>query len=334
MHTRTSHFLLTAVCSALLAAATVCSAEETKTKPSYVAKVNETIITEAAFERELNMTKKQYEAMGQGQQMFDARLDAIKKQVVEVMIDRELLYQESQKKKIVVKDSVVDEQFGQWKQHYAPGGNYAEILKETGYTEETLRGDLKKMTSIQELIETQFRPEVVVTDEDIKNFYDSHPDYFKQPEQIKASHILIKVGPDASPEEKEAARKKLEGIKKQLDDGADFATVAKENSDCPSNAKGGELGSFARGQMVKPFEEVAFSIEVNKVSDVVETQFGYHLILVTEKTPAKTITLEESKGNIEQHLIGQKLNEDVRAHVASLREKATIEQPAKEANQE
>ena len=316
------------VCSILLVAPAVYSGEKTKTEPAYVAKVNGTIITEAEFERELNMTLKQYQAMGQ--QIFDAHLDAIKERVVEVMIDRELLFQESQKEKIVLKDAMVDEQFEQWKKYYAPDGNYAEVLKETGYTEETLRADLKKMAAIQALIETRFQSKVVVTDEDVKTFYDSHPDFFKQPEQVKASHILIKVAPEATQEEKDAARKKLEGIKKQLDEGADFATLAKENSDCPSSAKGGDLGSFGPGQMVKPFEEVAFSIEVNKVSEIVETQFGYHLIMVTEKVPAKTVTLEESKDSIEQHLRGQKLNEEVRAFVASLREKAAIEQPGKE----
>ena len=330
MHMRMSRLVLIVVCSVLFVAPTVYSAEETKAETAYVAKVNGTVITEAEFERELNMTLKQYEAMGQP--IFDAHLDAIKERVVEVMIDRELLYQESQKEKIVVKDSMVDEQFEQWKMYYAPDGNYAEVLKETGYTEDELRADLKKMAAIQELIETRFKPKAIVTDADVKTFYESHPDFFTQPEQVKASHILIKVPADASPEVKDAARKKLEGIKKQLDEGADFATLAKENSDCPSSAKGGDLGSFGRGQMVKPFEEVAFSIEVNKVSDVVETQFGYHLIMVTDKESAKTITLEESKSNIEQHLRGQKINQEVRAHVASLREKATIEQPGKEDN--
>ena len=130
---KTFRFVLPAVCCFVLTVAGIGSAKDDKAKPDYVAKVNGTIITQAEFDRELNMTMKQYEAMGQ--QVFDAHLEAIRKQVVEVMIDRELLYQESQKKKIVVKDSVVDEQFEMWKKHYAPDGNYATVLADTGYTE-------------------------------------------------------------------------------------------------------------------------------------------------------------------------------------------------------
>ena len=330
MYMRTFQCVVLVACCFMLVTTAAYSAAETKAEVDYIAKVNGNTITEAQFERELNMTKKQYEAMGQP--MYDAHLDAIKKQVVEVMIDRELLYEESKKYKIVIKDSVVEEQFGQWRNHYAPDGDYAKVLADTGYTEKTLREDLKKMAAIQELIDTQFRPNVKVTDADIKTFYESHPDFFTRSEQVTASHILIKVSADAPSEEKEAARTKLEKIKKQLDEGADFATLAKKYSDCPSSAKGGELGSFGKGQMVKPFEEVAFSIETNKVSDIVETQFGYHLIVVTDKTSARTISLEESRSSIEGHLVNQKLSQEVRAHVASLREKATIEQSDAESN--
>ncbi len=319
-----TYVIMTVVCAVLLTGASLCMAAEKKVDVDYIAIVNETVITPADLDRELNLTKKHYEAMGSP--MFEKHLPKIKKQVVEVLIDRELLYQDSQKQKIVPDDKEVQKLVEEWKAQFAPEGNYQEALTEMGFTETSLQADLKKLVAIEQLIDKQFQPKITVTDKEIKEFYDSHPEFFKQPEQVRVSHILIKVEPGAEQKQKDEARQKLLQIKNKLDEGADFGALAKENSDCPSNAKGGDLGYIRPGMMVKPFEEVAFSLEPNKVSDIVETNFGYHLILVVDKQPAATLSLEESSNNIEQHLKGQKLNQEIRAYVDVLRAKATIKQ--------
>ena len=104
------------------------------------------------------------------------------------------------------------------------------------------------------------------------------------PNSVRASHILLMYSGSArssATRSKEEAAQQIQGLKKELDGGADFATLAKSHSDCPSKAKGGDLGSFGPGQMVKPFETAAFSLPVGGVSDVVETDFGYHIITRT-----------------------------------------------------
>ena len=121
-------------------------------------------------------------------------------------------------------------------------------------------------------------PGIAVSEADARAYFDAHPDEFKMPERVHASHILVKVDPNASDASKAESRKKLEGIKARLDGGEDFAKLAEENSDCPSSAKGGDLGFFTRGQMVAPFEEAAFALNPGDTSDVVETRFGFHLI--------------------------------------------------------
>ena len=101
------------------------------------------------------------------------------------------------------------------------------------------------------------------------------------PDQIKAAHILcMHEGSLQSsvPRSKEEARKKIEEVKAKLDAGGDFAELARDNSDCPSAKQGGSVGTFTRGSTVKEFEEVAFGLEVGKMSDVVETPFGFHII--------------------------------------------------------
>ena len=132
----------------------------------------------------------------------------------------------------------------------------------------------------------------------MQSFYDSHPEHFKEPERVRASHILIKSKPDAGPVEKEERRKTLEAVKKRLDQGEDFGVLAKQFSQCPSAEKGGDLGYFERGKMVKPFEDEAFSMNLGEVSDIVVTSFGFHLIKVADKKPERIIPYEESKETV------------------------------------
>lgn len=100
-------------------------------------------------------------------------------------------------------------------------------------------------------------------------------------DMVKASHILLMYQGSArstATRSKEQAEQQIKELKSQLDNGADFAQLAQQHSDCPSSQRGGDLGSFSRGQMVKPFEDTAFNLEVGSTSDVVQTDFGYHLI--------------------------------------------------------
>jgi hypothetical protein len=123
------------------------------------------------------------------------------------------------------------------------------------------------------------------------------------PEQVRARHILVAVDAAADPAAKAAARAKIEAAKKRIEAGEDFAAVAREMSDDPgSKQNGGDLGFFKRGAMVKPFEEAAFSLEPGKLSDVVETPFGYHLIRVEEKKAAAQLPYSEASARVAQEL--------------------------------
>lgn len=140
----------------------------------------------------------------------------------------------------------------------------------------------------------------------VQDFFDGHPERYNAPEKVRARHILVRVPRDATEEQKAAAREKAAKLRDRVTTGGEaFEKVAAETSDDPgSKESGGDLGYFQRGQMVKPFEDVAFLMEPGAVSDVVQTDFGYHVIRVEEKKPAEAKALEEVKRDIARELLG------------------------------
>ena len=121
------------------------------------------------------------------------------------------------------------------------------------------------------------------------------------------------------------ARKKIEKIQQKLQQGEDFAALAKEFSQGPSSFKGGDLGYFGRGQMVKSFEKAAFGLMPGDASDIIETRFGYHLIKVIERKPETLIAFEDIKDRLGQYLMQEKVRREVSSYVQKLKEKAKVE---------
>jgi peptidyl-prolyl cis-trans isomerase C len=189
----------------------------------------------------------------------------------------------------------------------------------------------EKRLAYQKLFESKFNSEVNVTEEDARQYYMENPQQFEIPEQVRASHILIKPvtsDPNVKPAVVEAAAKtKAEELLKQIKDGADFAELAKANSSCPSSVRGGDLGFFSRGRMVPAFEEAAFALKVGQVSDVVETNFGFHIIKVTDRKDASTKTFEEVKDNLIAMLTGQRQAKLAEQYIESLKAEANIVYP-------
>jgi peptidyl-prolyl cis-trans isomerase D len=144
----------------------------------------------------------------------------------------------------------------------------------------------------------RFEAQVEPTEEELQIYYDEHRDAYEVGEQVRARHILLRVSPDASEDEKQAVRQRAVDIRKRALEGEDFAELAKEFSEDSTAAVGGDLGAFGRGVMTGPFEAAAFAVEPGQISDLVETQFGIHVIKVEEKLPAGTRTLDEARNEI------------------------------------
>ena len=294
-------------------------------KPSVgkVAVVNGVVITQAHYDKELKVHIERVSR--QGRQMSDEDLAELKKDVLEGLIEREILYQKSQQAGINVPDQKVDDQMAGIKKRFPNEEEFNKALASMGLTEEEVRAQIRRGLAIRGLIDQNVTDKIVITDEETKAFYTKNPQFFKQPAQVKASHILIKVEPTADDIAKAAARKKIEDVRQKLTAGGDFTELAKEYSEGPSGPRGGDLGYFRRGQMVKPFEDAAFSMQVNQVSSLVETRFGYHLIKIYDKKPEQTLAYDEVKDRIAQRLKQEKVQAGAKGYVENLKKDAKIE---------
>ena len=246
-------------------------------------------------------------------------------EIAERFVTTALLKAEAAKRGFSATAADIDEAFSNMVSRLPDDTKIDDMLDRMGLTMEEARKELSEGLTINKLIDDVTKS-IEVAEDEIKKFYEENAKYFEQPEQVEASHILIKLDPaDATNETaKTAAKAKAEGLRAQILAGTNFADLAAAHSDCPSSAQGGSLGYFGRGQMVKPFEEVAFSLATNEVSGVVETQFGYHVIKVTGKKAASKTPLDEVRDRIKEHLSGEQKGELFEKFVEELKGKAKV----------
>ncbi len=285
-----------------------------------VARVNDKEITGA----DLNRAKKIILASKPSLQIPPFMQKDFETQTLNQLISTELLYQASQKLDIKDLDKQAEDKLAGIKKRFPDPKVYAAELQKIGLDEKGMYESARRDLAIAYLVNTKIAPDITVSDEEIKKFYDQNPDKFRQPEQIRASHILIGVDSKATPEAKKAARDKAERLHKELVDGADFAKLARENSTCPSGKQGGDLGYFGKGRMVPQFELAAFALKPGGLSSVVETPFGYHIIKLTDRKKTETITLSVAREKIVGYLRAQKTNAAIEAFVGEARKNAKI----------
>jgi len=294
------------------------------TQPSKVAVVNGKAIPYKDFERKMKIITQQV-MRGQPGQLPDALKDRARTEAVNQLISEELLYQQSVKSKLKLDDGMVDKELKGLKGRFKDEAQYRETLKRMDLTEDQLKQQIARQAIIRMLLEKEVVSKIALSKEDAKKYFESNSAEFHQPERVRAQHILIKLEPGADEQKKAEARKKLEAVKKRVLAGEDFGKLAKEYSEGPSNVREGDLGYFTRGRMVKPFEDAAFKLAPNEVSDIVETQFGYHLIKVLDHQAAKDPSFEEIEPRIMDILRNKKIHQQYDAYIYKLRQNAKIE---------
>lgn len=285
--------------------------------PAVVARVNGVDIPSAELERAIRNLEANV-----GQQVPAERRSEIYRGILDQLIDQRLLELEAATRNIKATDAEITAGIDQMKKQAPSAEAFAKALASRKLTEADLRAEARQRLSVDKLLTTEIEPKAAVTEADIADFYKKNPQFFMQPEAVRASHILLKAD---TPEAKVAAKAKAEDLLKQIKAGADFAALAKQHSNDGSAASGGDLGFFPRGQMVKPFEDAAFALKPGEVSNVVESEFGYHIIKSGEHRDARTVPLAEVSDRIAQALRQQKQQQLAQEFVQSLKTKAKVE---------
>ena len=287
-----------------------------------IAQVNGSALMRQDLNREMKLIS--LKLARQGRPMDDAQLKRYEGNIRETLISRTLLLQQSQTLGISVKDSLVDKALDEFKNGFKDDAAYRKALDEMGFTEATLKQQIKEGLTIKALIDKEVMQKVSVSDQQVRAYYDENPNMFRRPEQVRASHILIQVPQGADQAKRDQALATIKALKVRIDNGEDFASLAMENSEGPSKAKGGDLGFFGREQMVKPFSDAAFALQPGQISDVVETQFGYHLIKVTERQDEQTMAFNDVKEAISSRLRQEEESKKIDAYLENLKEHADI----------
>ena len=266
--------------------------------PAVLAKVN----GEDVQKWEVEAALKQAEATAGGPVPADKR-DAVLRSILDEIVTYHLLAQEARGRKMDVPEADVDAEMLKIRQEFPTEDAYKQALLLQGVTVEQLRDVTRRAMQAKKIVDAEVTTKIAVQDAEVDAFYKQNIDRFKQGDTVHASHIYLAVPPNAEPAEKNQKRAAASELLKQLRAGADFAKVARENSNDATAANGGDLGFFAKGDMPPDFEKVAFDLKPGTMSGVVELQTGLHIIKVHERRGPRTAPLAEVRDNVKQFLL-------------------------------
>jgi len=249
----------------------------------------------------------------------------IRKGLVDEFVMRTLLNKEVAAKKVTASDKEIAAVMEGMKSQLPAGVTMDELMKKNQIDVAKMRDDIGMNIKLNKLIDKTLGGKIKITDKEASDFYEKNKDKFKKPETVHARHILVTKVPEDTEKNLTEKKAKAEDLRKKLLEGADFTDLAAKNSDCPSKQAGGDLGTFARGQMVKPFEDAAFSQEKNTIGPVVETDFGFHIIQVLDHQASQVVKLDtDTKQGINTYLESEKRKSAFDGIVKGLKAAANI----------
>ncbi len=282
--------------------------QKPKQDPTVVATVNGEVLSRVDFER---LLAREAQAMEGNGPRTPEQVEPYKQALLETLIERALLMQAARAANVTVTTEEVDRRVLALSSEY-PAGTFDEALAKSQTSRAALTRSTREQLTIEKLLTQEVHSRVAVSEEQVRQYYDEHTADFAEPEQVHAQQIVVK-GLD------EAKR-----VQQQLWQGKKFQDLARRYSLSPDARVGGDLGFFARGTMPPAFDEVVFKLSVGGTSEVVSTEYGFHLFRVSEKKPARKRELAEVRGLIEEKLLSSLRSDAQKAYVAALRARAGI----------
>ena len=296
--------------------------EGTPSGRQVAARVNGHDIMMSSFNLAVQM---QFRRRGPGERGHDD-LDAVRRRALESLIDNELLYQEAARERIEVGEDDIDQELARVEAGFGSRETMVEILEANGVSLSDFRAQLQRTLAVIAFVEREVAGDIDIPDEQLKAYYDAHPDEMTWQEGARIRQIVIGVPPGASPEQRADARRRIENILNALRAGGDFAELAAANSDGPEAQRGGDSGIVTRGGNALPaVEKAALELQSGEISDIVSTERGFHIIEVVERRAAGVIPFDEAKDRIRAKLTVHDRQERIASYVKQLKESARIE---------
>ncbi|HYG23271.1 MAG TPA: peptidylprolyl isomerase [Verrucomicrobiae bacterium] len=325
-----------AVLCAAAPLASAAPAEGTNSRPalrasdlftnSIVAKAEGVTISRAQLDDAL--TGIRTAAASRGQTIPAEQITALERQILQRLIQVQLLNSKATEADKTAGAEAAEKRVADLKKQAGSDELFSARLKTIGLTEPELKAKMSEELTAEAVVKRELKVEV--SDEEVKKYFDENPGRFEKPEMVRAAHVLIGTTDPAtraplSDEQKAAKKRVAEDVLKRARAGEDFAKLAKEFSEDPGSKETGGEYTFPKGQMVPEFEGAAFSMNTNQISDLVTTQFGYHIIKTLEKIPAKKIELAEVSTEVKEFLTGQAIQKQLPEYLEKLEKASKVE---------
>lgn len=243
----------------------------------------------------------------------------IQRTVLERMITVHLASQHAREKGVAATEEDVEARIASVRAELGSPADFRLYLTVNNMTESKLRDQITRQISAEKLLQQEVIDHVLVSESDIKSYYKENRETMVGPEKVRARHVFVRLRSEMTEEERDAARKKIDDAKARLDAGEKFEDLAVAVSEDPAAASGGDLGWIARGSVSGAFEVVAFSLPRGEISEVIVTDYGYHIIQVLENQEAGIVSLEEARAKIEYEVLEEKRRVAVQQYLAGLR---------------
>ena len=252
--------------------------------------------------------------------------DEVLRGVLDRLVAFHLLEQESRHRKIEVTDAEVDARMGDIRRSFPSEQAFADSMSAQGLTVDRVRQQSRAQLQVSKIIDAEVASDASVQESEVGAFYEQNLARFKQDESVHASHILVAAPESATPAQKAEARSKAQSLLRKVRGGADFAAVARAESQDPGTApNGGDLGFFTKGRMTPAFEAAAFALKAGEISAVFETPFGFHFVKMHERRAPHTATLPEVSGQIKQFLEQERREQKLQTFIKQVRGKSKID---------
>ena len=290
--------------------------------PKVVAQVNGVDISGDTISRELKKAVQQYKKRGMPLNASQEKSAA--KKLIDDEIGRTLLVLKAKDSGINITKDMLEKRLKEVQAKFRSNAVFEHKLADRGMTLDQYRAELETDLYMDQIIKKEIEPKIKIPENETRDYYEKNKNKFESQEKVRASIILLKFNPKEGKAGEQKALKKFESILDQVRNGADFSAMAKKFSQDSLASKGGDLGFFARKQMLPAFSQRAFKMKAGEVSDIFRTGHGFHILKVTDKKPAEASPFEAEKEKIKNFLIQKKVSQATRDYIEVLKKQAKI----------